>query len=91
MEALTTDLANEQGRPYFLWDEERTTGEFRSALAVAPAPVRYRLIGKLMREARDTDVWKFVTPTEVWEHLDAIRPYLGRRRALGVPAQRLAP
>ena len=80
MEPLTTDLSNDRGRPYFLWDEERTTGEFRAALAAAAPPDRYRLMGKLMREARDTDVWKFVTPAEVWAHFDAIRPYLGRRR-----------
>jgi hypothetical protein len=81
MEPLTTDLSNDRGRPYFLWDERRTTGEFRQALAAAAPPERYRLIGKLMREARDTDVWKFVTPVEAWTHFDAIRPYLGRRRA----------
>jgi hypothetical protein len=81
VEALTSDLSNDEGRPYFLWDEARTTGAFREALATAPAHERYRLVGKLMREARDSDVWKFVTPRDVWTHLDAIRPYLGRRRA----------
>ncbi len=81
MEPLTTDLSNDQGRPYFLWDEQRTTGEFRRSLATATPQERYRLIGKLMREARDTDVWQFVTPTEVWANFRAIRPFLGRRRA----------
>lgn len=45
MNPLTTDLSDPEGRPYFLWDEERTTGEFRRALAAAPAAERYRLIG----------------------------------------------
>ena len=33
-----------------------------------------------MREARDTDVWSFISPAEVWANFAAIRPYLGRRR-----------
>lgn len=81
MEQLSSDLSADRGRPYFLWDEERTTAEFRQALELGSPDERCRLIGKLMREARDSDVWKFVTPAEVWAHFDAIRPYLGRRRA----------
>jgi hypothetical protein len=80
MTALTSDLSDDDGRPYFLWDETRTTREFRQALATASAEERHRLVGKLMREARDTDVWKFVAPAEVWREFDRIRPYLGRRR-----------
>ncbi len=33
-----------------------------------------------MREARDPDVWRFVTPRAVWQRLDAVRPYVGLRR-----------
>ncbi len=80
MNRLTTDLSDPDGRPYFLWDEQRSTGQFRQALAAAPPAERYRLIGKLMREARDPDVWQFVSPHEVWTNFPAIRPYLGRRR-----------
>jgi len=78
---LTTDLSRENERAYFLWDEQRTIGEFRRALEEAAGPERRRLIGKLMREARDPDVWRFVTPQEVWADYDRIRPHLGRRRA----------
>jgi hypothetical protein len=78
---LTTDLAREDDRPYFLWDEDTSVAEFRRALAGADARERARLIGKLMREARDPDVWKFVTPREVWADFASIEPYLGRRRA----------
>ncbi len=81
MRPLTTDLDDDEARPYFLWDETRTTAEFRRALASAAPPERWRLVGKLMREARDTDVWKFVSLAEVSAHFDAIRPHLGRRRA----------
>jgi hypothetical protein len=81
MRPLTSDLSDDEARPYFLWDEETTIREFRHALATAPADERLRLIGKLMREARDTDVWRFVVPAQVWRDFDRIRPYLGRRRA----------
>jgi hypothetical protein len=27
-----------------------------------------RLLAKLLREARDTDVWQFVSPAEVWQY-----------------------
>jgi hypothetical protein len=81
MARLTTDLTREDERPYFLWDEERTVAGFRRALATADAAERCRLIGKLMREARDPDVWRFVTPQEVWREWPRIRRYLGRRRA----------
>jgi hypothetical protein len=77
---LTTDLTRTDERPYFLWDEDVSVAEFRQALGVAKPRERARLIGKLMREARDTDVWAFVTPREVWADLSSIRMYLGRRR-----------
>jgi hypothetical protein len=77
---LTTDLAREQERPYFLWDEDCSIAEFRRALDAACGGERHRLIGKLMREARDSDVWRFVTPREVWADFAAIQRHLGRRR-----------
>jgi len=82
--ALTTDLSREDDRPYFLRDEDCSVSEFRRALAGAPPAERHRLIGKLMREARDPDVWRFVTPREVWTDFASIAPYLGRRRPFWV-------
>jgi hypothetical protein len=38
-----------------------------------------RLLGKVMREARDTDFWRFTTPQQVWADFDRLRPHLGRR------------
>ena len=81
MRPLTTDLSRNQERPYFLWDEDRSVEEFREAMRASRGPERHRLIGKLMREARDTDVWVFISPREVWSDFASIRPYLGRRRA----------
>lgn len=80
MRPLTLDLDREDARPYFLWDEDLSIAELRQRLA-GPDPVeRRRLLAKLLREARDPDVWKFVTPEEVAEVLPELARRLGRRR-----------
>jgi hypothetical protein len=78
---LSTDLGSPDSIPYFLWDEPMTVAEFRKRLQTASAPERTRLLAKLLREARDTDVWRFTTPHEVLTKWPAIAPKLGRRRA----------
>ena len=78
---LTTDLDSEEAIPYFLWSEPMTVGELRKRISADSDPDRFRLIGTLLREARDPDVWRFTTPREVerdWRHISR---YLGRRRA----------
>lgn len=77
---ITTDLRDDNARPYFLWDEVGTVGDLRARLASTLGEERNALIGKLMREARDTDVWLFVTPQEVWNVFPKIVRYLGRQR-----------
>ena len=77
---LTLDLDQEQLRPYFLWDEDVSIHEFKQRLRSGDAAERHRLLAKLMREARDSDVWAFVTPAEVASALPAVAPRLGRRR-----------
>lgn len=78
---LSTQLDDPTAIPYFLWDEPMTVAEFRQRLATASAPEQNRLLGKLLREARDTDVWKFTSPAEVWRRWPLIVRHLGRRRA----------
>jgi hypothetical protein len=79
--ALSANMNDPEAVPYFLWDEPMTVAQFKERLESASVPERTRLIGKLLREARDTDVWSFVRPAEVWEQWDAISPHLGRRRS----------
>jgi hypothetical protein len=67
-------------RPYFLWDEDLSIDELRARLAGADAFERDRLLGKLLREARDVDVWQFVTPARVAEALPRIGRRVGQRR-----------
>lgn len=78
--SLSTDLDSPQSTPYFLWDAPMTVAELRQKLASASDVERFRLLGKILREARDTEVWKFTTPREVWENWDVIEKHLGRRR-----------
>lgn len=80
MRLMSTDLDRLDRRPYFLWDEDLTTGELKERLKGPDEAERLRLLAKLLREARDTDVWKFVSPEEVAEALPRISRLLGRRR-----------
>jgi hypothetical protein len=81
MRPLTVDLSEGAKRPYFLWDEDVSVDELRQILHAGPEHERTRLLGKMLREARDTDVWRFVTPEDVASALPSLRRRLGRRRA----------
>jgi hypothetical protein len=76
---MTTDMTRGDRRPYFLWDEDVSIDELRAALSQAPRPERLRLLGKMLREARDIDVWHFVTPSDVARELPLVMRRLGRR------------
>lgn len=77
---MTTDLSRRELRPYFLWDEDISIDELRERLRGGDAFERDRLLGKMLREARDTDVWSFVSPQEVAAALPRLGRRLGRRR-----------
>ncbi len=78
---LTTDMSRGDLRPYFFWDEDVSIDELRAVLAGPDSSQRDRLLGKMLREARDIDVWSFVTPAEVARALPRLGRRLGRRRA----------
>lgn len=65
---------------YFTWDEPMTAAELRHRLAHGSQPERIRLLAKVLREARDTDVWAFTTLAEVSTRFAELAPRLGRRR-----------
>lgn len=81
MRPLTTDLSRGDARPYFFWDEDVSVDELRASLQGGSPFERDRLLGKMLREARDIDVWQFVTPKEVEAALPRLGRRLGRRRA----------
>ncbi len=78
---LSTDLDNPEAVPYFLWDQPMTVQELRRRLKTASAPEKTRLLGKILREARDWEVWKFTTPEEVARLWPKLVKHLGRRRS----------
>jgi hypothetical protein len=80
MRPLTADLSQDDRRPYFLWDEDVSIAELRGVMSSGPEPERQRLLGKMLREARDIDVWQFVTPEQVAQALPQLGRRLGRRR-----------
>ena len=81
--ALSSDLDDPSAVPYFLWDEPMTVAELRARLRTASPPEKTRLLGKILREARDTDVWKFTSPAEVSRLSSDLSRHLGRRRPFG--------
>lgn len=78
---LALDLDDPEAVPYFLWDAPMTVAELRSSLEAADRPERVRLLGRILREARDTDVWRFTTLAEVIELWPELKRHLGTRRA----------
>jgi hypothetical protein len=77
---LSTDLRQQDAIPYFLWDDPMTVRDVHTRLATASLPERDRLLGKILREAKDTDMWHFTTPAEVAERFGALSRHLGRRK-----------
>jgi hypothetical protein len=78
---LSTDLGDPGCVPYFLWDEPMTVAELRRRLESGSPAERTRLLAKILREARDTEVWGFTTPEELHRRWTELAPRLGRRRA----------
>lgn len=78
---LSTRLDRDDAVPYFLWDEPMTVAELRVRLATASREEGTRLLGKILREARDPDVWMFTTPDAVLDRWSDLSRHLGRRRA----------
>jgi hypothetical protein len=78
---LSIEIDDPAAIPYFLWDEPMSIAQLKKRLRDASHPERIRLLGKILREARDTDVWKFTSPGEVLQLWPELSLHLGRRRA----------
>ena len=81
---LSTALEDPQAVPYFLWDEPMTVRELRQRLDEASPSEKARLLGKILREARDWEAWCFTTPEEVVRLWPQLVKHLGRRREFWV-------
>ncbi len=78
---LSTDLSDPSAIPYFLWDEPMTVAEFRERLRSGTSAEQARFLGKLLREARDREVWMFTSPAEVARRWTEVEKHLGRSRS----------
>jgi len=78
---LTTNMDEQDAAPYFLWDDPIPIRALHERLRTASEPERVRLIGKVMREANDADVWRFVSLGDVLSLWPKIKAHLGRQRA----------
>ena len=78
---LSTDLDDPGVVPYFLWDAPMTVAELKARLRNADPGERIPLLGKILREARDPDVWRFTTLEEVVTLWPQLERHLGRRRS----------
>lgn len=77
---LSIDLTDEQGVPYFLWDEPIPLAELRSRLQSPDDEERARWAGKVMREARFDESMALIPLARLLADYDRIRRHLGRRR-----------
>lgn len=77
---LGTDLDNPDTRPWFVWDEDLTVRELREILADESHLRWVELAAKVMREARDDQVWLFLPIDRVVARYAEIAARLGRRR-----------
>jgi hypothetical protein len=68
-------------RPWFLWDVPITEAELRQRLRSEDRDVRAQWQGRVLREARFSEVWKYVTLEEVVRDWANIRRHLGRSRS----------
>ena len=80
MRPLSSNLTDEDKRPYFLWDEDISLREFKERLRGPDPTDRLHILAKLLREARDIDVWMFITPQEAADALPLLTRKLGRRQ-----------
>ena len=81
MPTLSTTLSDPGAVPYFLWDDPMTVAELKVRLKSASESERLRLLALILREARDPDVWLFVSPEEVERLWPRLADRLGRRRS----------
>jgi hypothetical protein len=73
-------LIDARGRPYFLWDCELTLAEFEERLRDPDPAVQAYFVGKVMRQAKPDDVFRFVSLAKIRALWPALERHLGRER-----------
>lgn len=73
-------LVDARGRPYFLWDLDIDLPTFERSLRDPDPEVRAWFVGKLMRQAKPDDVFRFVRLADIAALWPRLARYLGRSR-----------
>ena len=77
-------MADDNDRLYFMWDERLSEGEVRHQLARGSPARRVALMAKIMRDARVSDVWHYVTPADIAAYHAQLFAQLGWHKPLWV-------
>jgi len=67
-----------------MWDERLTEAEVRDQLAHGTPARLIELMAKIMRDARVSDVWKYLRPEDIVAHRDELFARLGWHKPLWV-------
>jgi hypothetical protein len=75
------DLSRDDIVPYFMWDYRYTVGQIKEILANGLESERIWLMAKIMRDARYSDVWKFMSLRDFLNYRERLmRGRLGREK-----------
>ena len=74
----------------FAWDRPESAASLRERLRVADDAEWHRLAAWMMREAKVSEVWPFLTLRQVAASFERLAPLLGRRRDLWTYLMRTA-
>ena len=77
---MTADMNDLDRRPGFLWDEGLSIRDMQRCISEGDDADRIPLLAKILREARDDQVWHFTTVQQIMDAWPRISPRLGRRR-----------
>jgi hypothetical protein len=80
LQGKSITVSTSQYTPDFCWDRAWTEDEIRRRLGDATGFEWIRLAAWIMREARFEDVWRFLKPVQVRDHLSELSPLLGRKK-----------
>jgi hypothetical protein len=67
------DVSRDDVVPYFMWDYRYTVGQIKKILAEGGEDQRLWLIAKIMRDARYSDVWKFITLQDFLKYRERLK------------------
>lgn len=80
MKNMTFDMSQEHMIPYFMWDYGYTIREIKEILCGDDEQEKLQMMGKILRDARYADVWKFFSLREFLKYRERLVPFTGRMR-----------